>query len=133
MLDRITKLTDMRIQEIEAKQQEIANKISSVQTIVDGIENDIYEDGDNYEFEIICPYCNYEFTTDIEEEGKNEIQCPECHNTIELDWNTEEEVEGHCSGGCSHCMSECVAEEEEEYKLEENETDDDPEEKDEDM
>ena len=44
MLDRITKLTDDRIQEIETKQQEIMGKIQSVQSTVKGIENDISED-----------------------------------------------------------------------------------------
>lgn len=129
MLDRVTRLTDNKIQEIEAKQTEIANRISSVQSIVDGIENDIYEDDENYEFEIVCPYCNYEFAADIEDESKEEIQCPECHNTIELDWNSEEELETGCSGSCSHCASACnVAEEETKYhqknKNEDNEEDD---------
>ena len=122
MLDRVTKLTDNKIQELETKQQEILGKINSVQSIVDGIESDIYEDDDNYEFEIVCPYCNYEFTADIEDECKEEVQCPECHNTIELDWNPEEELHG-CSGSCSHCTSGCVAEDDEEYQLE-DESDD---------
>ena len=108
MLDRVTRLTDNKIQEIETKQQEILGKINSVQSIVDGIENDIYEDDDNYEFE---------FTADIEDECKEEVQCPECHNTIELDWNLEEELNG-CSGSCSHCASGCVAEDDEEYHIE---------------
>lgn len=125
MLDRVTRLTDNKIQELETKQQEILGKINSVQSIVDGIESDIYEeDDDNYEFEIVCPYCNYEFTTDIEDESKEEIQCPECHNTIELDWNLEEEL-GGCSGSCSHCASGCVAEDEEEYNRKDKDDDED--------
>ena len=116
MLDRVTRLTDNKIQEIETKQQEIINKIDSVQSIVDEIESDIYEGEDeNYEFEIVCPYCNYEFTADIEDENKEEIQCPECNNTIELDWNLEEEF--GCSGSCSHCASSCVAEDNEGYEV----------------
>lgn len=118
MLDRVTKLTDNKVQEIEEKQMEILNRINSVQSAVDGIEKDIYEDDENYEFEIVCPYCNYEFTADIEDESKEEIQCPECHNTIELDWNMEEE--GGCSGSCSHCAG-CVVEDDEEYKLDDDE------------
>ena len=58
MLDRVTKLTDNKVQEIEEKQMEILNRINSVQSAVDGIEKDIYEDDENYEFEIVCPYCN---------------------------------------------------------------------------
>lgn len=117
MLERVTRLTDSKIQELEQKQHDILNKINSVQSAVNGIESDIYEDEENYEFEIVCPYCNYEFAADIEDESKEEIICPECHNTIELDWNPEEEI-GGCSGSCSHCHTECVAENEEEYHLE---------------
>ena len=112
IIDRLTILTEARIKEIEEKQGEIENKISSVQSLVDEIEGDIYEDDGNYEFEIVCPYCNYEFTTDIEDEEKEEIKCPNCNNIIELDWNSEE---GACDGNCSHCYGEEVAEEEEEY------------------
>lgn len=120
IIDRLTSLTDARIKQIEEKQRELINKMGTIQSAVDGIESDIYEEDDNYEFEIVCPYCNYEFTTDIEDENRNEIQCPECHNTIELDWNQEEET--RCSGSCSSCASHCgVEEDEEEYELEDNE------------
>lgn len=134
MLDRITKLTDDRIQEIETKQQEIMGKIQSVQSTVKGIENDIYEDEEeNYEFEIVCPYCNHEFSADIEEEENDEIRCPECHNIIELDWNCEEEVEG-CHGSCSHCHTNCgVAEDEQEYLPEKDDEEDKNKDQDEDM
>ncbi len=120
IIDRLTFLTDERIKTIEEKQKEITSKINKVQTVVDGIEEDIYdEEEENYEFEIVCPYCNYEFTTDITDEEKEEIKCPKCHNTIELDWNGEEEYA--CSGNCSHCHTDKIAEDDEEYgKKEEN-------------
>ena len=113
IIDRLTILTDARIKEIEEKQTEIDNKISSVQSIVDEIEGDIYEDDENYEFEIVCPYCNYEFTTDIADEEKEEIKCPKCNNIIELDWNSEDEYS--CYGNCSHCYGEKVAEDDTKY------------------
>lgn len=123
MLDRVTRLTDNKIQEVETRQEEILNRLNSVQSVVDEIESDIYEDDENYEFEIVCPYCNYEFTADIEDEDKDEIVCPECHNTIELDWNPDEEME--CLGSCSQCASHCsVAEDEGVYHLEENNDED---------
>ena len=37
---------------------------------------------------------------------------------LQLDWNMEEE--GGCSGSCSHCAG-CVAEDDEEYKLDDDE------------
>jgi hypothetical protein len=119
IIDRLTKATDMKIKEIEEQQEFIEKRMATVQTIVDGIESDIYEDDEeeDYEFEVACPYCNYEFSVDIDSVQRDEIECPECHNVIELDWNEEET---YCSGGCSHCLENCVAEEEEEeYNVEE--------------
>ena len=115
IVDRLTALTDARIKEVEDRQQEINNKISRVQSMVDEIEGDIYDQDEDYEFEIVCPYCNYEFTTDIADEEKDEIKCPKCNNIIELDWNSEEEYA--CGGDCSHCHGEQVAEDEEEYEF----------------
>ena len=37
-----------------------------------------------------CPYCNYEFQTDYDEDI-NEIPCPECGRIIEIDWSDNEE------------------------------------------
>lgn len=118
IVDRLTALTDARIKEIEEKQEEINSRINSVQSIIDEIEGDIYEEDDNYEFEIVCPYCNYEFTTDIADGEKEEIKCPQCNNVIELDWNEEDEYS--CSGDCSHCHGEQVAEDKEKYDVDEN-------------
>ncbi len=124
ILDRLTKITYSQIGIVEEKQKEISDKINSIESIIDGIESDIYEteeddDDNNYEFEIVCPYCNYEFTADMEDESRDEITCPECHNTIELDWDLDEEQEG-CGKNCSHCESHCLAEDEEDYKVEED-------------
>ncbi len=108
VIDRLTYITEMRVREIEGKQKEIEEKITNVQKVVDGIENDIYEDDETYEFEIVCPYCNHEFVTDINSEISTEVECPECHNMIELDWNEEEP----CGHECSHCEQECEGMEE---------------------
>ena len=120
IIDRITKATDMKIKEMEKAQSAIEHKISNIETIVDNIEGDIYEDDEqdeDYEFEVVCPYCNYEFSVDMDNIEKDEIECPECHNVIELDWNEE-----HCSGSCSHCMENCVQEDDETYNTNEKDT-----------
>ena len=118
IIDRLTYLTDLRIKEVEEQQKEIDDRMTKIQKAVDGIENDIYEEDEVFEFEIICPYCNHEFVTDINSEISTELECPECHNIIELDWNDEEECQTDCSC-CEHdCMS--VAEEEETYDIMEN-------------
>ena len=101
IIDSLAERADEKIKQIEEKQKQIEDKMSQVENVVNEIESDIYveEDG-NFDFEIVCPYCNYEFVTEID--GKNEVTCPECNNIIELDWNDEEESEG-CSGHCSSC------------------------------
>lgn len=104
VIDRLTVITDLRIKSVEEMQEKLDSKLARVQKEVDGIQNDIYEDDDNYEFEIVCPYCNYEFSTDIDSEVNTEIKCPECNNIIELDWNCEDEG---CLHECSHCDSVC--------------------------
>ena len=102
IIDGITDKADEKIKQIEEKQRQIEVKMEQVQNAVDEIESDIYtvdeEDG-SFDFEIVCPYCDNEFVTEID--GRNEIICPECNNVIELDWNDDEE-EG-CSGHCSSC------------------------------
>lgn len=108
VIDNFTEKTDAKISELEEKQQFIEEKIAEVESAVNEIETDMYDDEDDeeednsYEFEIVCPYCNYEFVAEIA--GKNEVTCPECNNTIELDWNEDEEQNStDCVGGCTTC------------------------------
>lgn len=124
VIDRLSYLTDLKIKEVEAQQKEIDTKMAKIQKMVDEIENDIYEDDETYEFEIICPYCNHEFVTDINSDVNTEVECPECHNMIELDWNGEDDEE--CEHNCSCCEHDCEAEEE-------NDDDDNKKQEDEDM
>lgn len=116
VIDRLSYLTDIKMKEVEKQQKEIDDRMNKIQKAVDGIESDIYEDDDTYEFEIVCPYCNHEFVTDINSDINTEIECPECHNLIELDWNGDEDEE--CEHDCSCCSHDCVAEEEADYEEE---------------
>ena len=102
-IDDIIKSKNEKISEIENKQQDMEDRLNRMQEIVNHIEEDIYSE-DGFDFEIICPYCNYQFVIDIDE-NKTEVECPECNNTIELDWtgNLDEEDESPCHGSCSHC------------------------------
>ena len=109
IIDNLTEKTDAKITELEQRQQFIENKISEVQGEVNDIEDDIYIEDDEdseYEFEIVCPYCNIEFVAEID--GKNEVECPECHNMIELDWNDDEDtstdITNGCVGSCGSCL-----------------------------
>ena len=126
IIDRVTDVNSKRMENLEKHQEEIDSKLSKVKNTVDLIKKDIYED-DDYDFEIVCPYCNHEFVADIEDELKEEIRCPECHNIIELDWDEDKEEEG-CSGCCSSCHGHDECEEDDE-----DEKDDDKKDEDDDM
>ena len=111
VIDRISNVNSERMDNIEKYQDKLDEKIGKIKETVDLIKKDIYEDED-YDFEIVCPYCNHEFVADIEDELKEEIECPECHNKIELDWDGEDD--DCCSGGCCGCghHHECGSDEE---------------------
>lgn len=93
-MDLIEEAIDTNSDRIE----ELEDSIDRIQQSVNLIKSDIY-DIDDYDFEIVCPYCDHEFVADIEDELKEEIECPKCHNIIELDWDEEE----GCGGCCSSC------------------------------
>lgn len=109
-MENIMHYKEERMEEIEQTQLQLERKIDEMQKIIDNIEKDIYSE--DFDFEIICPYCNYEFVIDVDE-NKTEIECPECNNLIELDWSGDlDEHEDGCHGNCSHCSG-CDDEEQE--------------------
>ena len=115
VIDKLTNATDERIKQIENKQNEIETKIHEVEKYVSDfeanfeeieelMEAEVDENEESFDFEIVCPYCNNEFITDIN--GRNEITCPECDNSIELDWDDDEETSKTCGTngcGCGNC------------------------------
>ena len=102
------------MKQIEDTQNKLNGKIEQMQQVIDNIEKDIYAE-DGFDFEIVCPYCNYEFIIDVDE-NKTEIECPECQNVIELDWSGDVEGESGtqgCLGGNCHGCHGCDDENEE--------------------
>ena len=97
------------VKELKENQKEMTEKMSKMQQVIDHIEDDIYEE-EGFDFEIVCPYCEHEFVIDTSED-KTEIKCPECKNTIELDWIGDIEDEpkenktknSNFQGGCPGC------------------------------
>ena len=110
-MDSIMNYKDEKINELEKMQNELDARMAKMQQFIDHIEKDIYDE-DGFDFEIVCPYCNYEFVIDLDE-NKSEIECPECKNMIELDWtgNIDDEQSG-CGGSCHGCHG-CGEEDEE--------------------
>ncbi len=108
ILDQMDYIIDYKTEEmakLEDTQNKINAKMNQMQQVIDNIEKDIYAE-DGFDFEIVCPYCNYEFIIDVDE-NKTEIECPECQNIIELDWSgdvdSEEQEQGGCQGNCGGC------------------------------
>ena len=132
IIDRMTQLDTNRLDRIEEVQDKISKEVEDIGETVNLIKSDIYEE-EGYDFEIVCPYCNNEFVADIESELKEEIECPECHNIIELDWDEKDECFS-CSGGCcSSCSAEEQDDESEETDTDLEEINDDTELNDDDM
>ncbi len=104
-IDNILNFKNEEMQKIEENQKKIEDKILKMQSIIDNIENDIYSE-DGFDFEIVCPYCNNEFIIDVDED-RTEVECPECKNTIELDWSGEIDEEPDSSNGCSGSCHGC--------------------------
>ena len=92
-----------RLSSILEIQKTQSNRLEELQSKVDNICSDIYDEDINDEFDISCPYCGADFVA-LVDETINEIICPECSNHIELDWSGNPDDENHgCLGGCSHC------------------------------
>ena len=111
-MENMTQTYETKLDDLDVRQAQLEQKLKEVQSALDNIEKDIYdgemEEG-TCEFEITCPYCNHEFVAELDE-VRDEIQCPDCKNIIELDWEHSCEDDG-CTGGCSGCHG-CSDEEE---------------------
>ncbi len=103
-LNKIMDLSERRVNKVFENQKILEKKLEVLENSMSNMKEELFVE-DDYDFEIICPYCNHEFVSDIDSK-KKEVKCPECGNTIELDWNEEAEHEcaGHCGscGGCGH-------------------------------
>ena len=91
------------VKELKENQKIMTNKIEKMQQVIDHIESDIYSD-EGFDFEVVCPYCEHEFVIDANED-KQQVECPECKNVIELDWTGDlyDDEEDGCSGHCCGC------------------------------
>ena len=55
------------MKEIKENQKIMTEKMEKMQQVIDNIEKDIYSD-EGFNFEIICPYCEFEFIIDADED-----------------------------------------------------------------
>ena len=79
-------------------------RLTNIDETISSIKKYVY--GDDYlETEIVCPYCNSEFCANIGDEAELEVECPECHNIVELDMNSDNIEEDHLNRSC--CGGQC--------------------------
>lgn len=149
--DLIIYFTDMVNKSVEMENNliKVDNNIRKLERRLETIEDDIYVDSEtekleefgtdqmhdnDYEFEITCPYCDFEFLTDASYNNEKSVECPKCHKTIELEWNNSETCYGDCHSCGSHCYDEdeekSIAEDENDYKVDVKPADEDSHKKD---
>ena len=131
-VDKVVEYSEEKLNNMEEQHQYLEERLNVLQNKINKLEKDIYEDENEFEFEVVCPYCNHQFVTDIDLESNSEIKCPECKNIIELDWNEDEAQDENCKGNCHSCSG-CIDDEQDrlqeikeiEIDLDNNEDNDD--------
>jgi chaperonin cofactor prefoldin len=105
--DKLEAKCNEKMEDIAVRCKVLDDRMSEIEESIQKIESDIYiKENEEFDFDVICPYCDAEFSVDFSEGPKDSIVCPECENTIELDWNDEHDHEG-CSGHCHDCGDDC--------------------------
>ena len=106
-IEKFINKEEEKMSKLEAEQQVANDRMNELKERIDNICKDIYADYED--FDIVCPYCNYEFSEEIDEDV-HEVSCPKCNNIIELDWSGEpdndvidDDSQDGCSGNCSRC------------------------------
>ena len=138
VLDYVDYIMDYKNDKLDAIakiQKVLEDKMNSIEKNIDDLKQDMYleevdyddpegltieelakmkqehvgeQDDEEYDTEIVCPYCESEIFVDLSQDI-SEVKCPECNNIIELDWsgNIEEEENkpsNTCGGGhCPNC------------------------------
>ena len=77
-------------QKYDDKVKHCEERVDNLEEHIQKLEKELFEE-DDVEFEpITCPYCNAHFMIECDNE-LTEIDCPDCNNTIELDWGDFED------------------------------------------
>ena len=108
-IDEMDSLAQMNVKKVDNILQSHANlddRMAKIEKKLHNIEKEIFVE-DDFDFEIVCPYCNHEFVEEFYGEIDGEVRCPECNNVIELKWG-QDEIEGGCNPqDCGHCHGGC--------------------------
>ena len=90
--------------QLSEHQNEIDEKLSNVYDILTNIENSIGDD--NEDLYGTCPYCGEEIPLILKDGEFADMECPNCHNMIEMELVYDDECDGNgcgrcCGGACS--------------------------------
>ena len=72
---------------LNEKQTELQGKVDELAEIVLDLEDELHEGFDS-SF-TVCPYCGEDIPI-LCKDGDNSFECPVCHNTIEMSYETDE-------------------------------------------
>lgn len=94
--------------QLSARQNEIEEKLTDIFDILTNIEQDIF-DGSADDLYGHCPYCGEEIPLTIKDGDFADIECPNCHNLIEMEmcYEDDDEMFGCGNGGCESCCGGC--------------------------
>ena len=88
--------------QLTERQNEIDGKLSDVYDILTNIESTI-SDEENDEIFGTCPYCGEEIPLILKDGDFADIECPNCHNTIEMEMVYEYDNQNCSHNGCGSC------------------------------
>ena len=88
---------DDRINSIEQRQVALEEKTAEIYGMLEDMEEELVS-AMNEEFEAECLYCGETIPFKIPEDGED-FECPNCHNTIELEMMFDDD----CGCGCDDC------------------------------
>lgn len=111
--DEITEIEqtmNKKILAIAESQLHVEEEIKNMNKSIKNIEKDIYMEDDmedeDCDVEIKCPYCNASFNAQMNDLTASEIICPECNNSIKLDWGEDDDC-GCDDNECDCCPHDC--------------------------
>ncbi len=93
----------LAIDDIEEIQDEVCEQVDGIDEDLAELEKVVYDEEDELDFEEIdCPYCGETIEVDLDmiDEDAETIECPHCHEKIELEWDCD--CDDDCGCGCGH-------------------------------
>lgn len=95
----------LAIEDIEEIQDEVCEQVDGIDEDLAELEKVVYDEEDELDFEEIdCPYCGETIEVDLDmiDEDAETIECPHCHEKIELEWDCDCDDDCGCGCGCEH-------------------------------